>query len=126
MLGRKILQALEMIERRLCTLEEQGRKLMADQQQEIDALNKIDAATTQIAANLTAQAAVVQTISDEVDTLVAAQQAAGVPQAIIDQTVALANKAQQAADALQTQVPVLQAIATKGSANPVPVPVPTP
>lgn len=99
---------------------------MADQQQEIDALNKIDAATTAIATNLTTQAGVVQTISDEVDALVAAQTNAGVPQAIIDQTTALADKAQAAADALNAQVPALQAIATKGASNPVPVPVPTP
>lgn len=97
---------------------------MADEQLEIDALNKIDAATTQIAATLTTQAGVVQTISTEVTALVAAQQAAGVPQAIIDQTTALATKAQAAADALTAQVPTLQAIATQGAGNPVPVPVP--
>lgn len=120
----EVSERLERIEQKLDQLTKQGAKIMADEQLEIDALNKIDAATTQIAATLTTQAGVVQTISTEVTALVAAQQAAGVPQSIIDQTTALATKAQAAADALTAQVPTLQAIATQGAGNPVPVPVP--
>lgn len=102
------------------------KTIMADQQLEIDALNKIDAATTQIAQAVTDQAGVVQTIATEVTALVAAQQAAGVPQAIIDQTTALGDRLQQAATALVAQTPALQAIASQGASNPVPVTPPTP
>lgn len=97
---------------------------MATQEQESAALQRIDDATSAIASNLTTVSDTISTIGTEVDALVAAQQAAGVPQAILDQTTALGDKLSAASSALAAQVPVLQAIASKGSANPVPVPVP--
>lgn len=117
---------LDCIEQQLKRIERQGEQIMADQQLELDALKKIDDATTAIATNVTTQAGVVSTIASEVADLVAAQQAEGVPQPIIDQTSALADRLKAAADALNNQTPALQAIATAGASNPVPVPVPTP
>jgi hypothetical protein len=101
-------------------------KLMATEQQVVDALTKIDAATTSIAGNLTTVASVTDTISTEVDALVAALQAAGVAQSTVDMAVAIGAKADAASTALNAQVPVLQAIAAKGVINPVPLPPPPP
>jgi len=116
------------------------KTIMATEQQVAAALTSIDAATTKIGSNLSviadtqaAQGAVISTISTEVDTLVTALQNAGVSQAIIDQATAISDKASTAAStsdtlvtALQAQIPVLQAIATKGVVNPVPVEPPPP
>ncbi len=100
------------------------KQIMADQALESAALAKIDAETTRSAANIQALADVTQTLNNEIDALLAAQTAAGVPQAILDQTTALANRSQALSDALDGQVAALQAVASKGVANPVPVPVP--
>lgn len=97
---------------------------MADEALESAALAKIDAATTKSAANIQALGDVAQTINNEIDALLAAQKAAGVSQAILDQTNSLATRSQALSDALDGQVVALQAVATKGAANPVPVPVP--
>ncbi len=103
----------------------QGEKqIMADEALESAALAKIDAATTKSAANIQALGDVAQTINNEIDALLAAQKAAGVSQAILDQTNSLATRSQALSDALDGQVVALQAVATKGAANPVPVPVP--
>jgi len=101
-------------------------KIMITEQQMVDALNKIDTATTSIAAGVQTEATVAQTISDEMDAFIAAAKAQGISQALLDQATALGTKAQASSDALTALVPVLQAIATKGVQNPVPVPVPTP
>lgn len=102
---------------------------MAIEQQIVDALTTIDAATTKIAANQAAIAAIDQTVSDEVDTLVADLKAAlsgqtPISKATVDKAMATAAKAQAASDASDALVPVLQAIASKGVVAPVPVPVP--
>ena len=99
-------------------------KIMATEQDVVAALQKIDAATTKIAANVQGEANTIQTISDEIDALISKLSNAGVSQALLDEATALAEKTQAASDALDAQVPVLQAIATKGANNPVPVPVP--
>ncbi len=99
-------------------------KIMAKEQDVLDALAKIDAATTKIGATVEEEADVIQTVSDEVDALVTALQNAGVSQTLVDQATALADKAQASSDSLDTLVPVLKAIAAKGVTNPVPVPVP--
>lgn len=115
-------------------------KIMATEQQALDALKIIDTATTKIAGNVTAivalqvqQGGAVKTISDDVDSLLASLQSAGVPQDIIDQATAIGTKATAAGAAsdgivaaAQALVPVLQGIAGKGAVNPVPVPPPPP
>ncbi len=117
---------LDQVLAQLNVLKTIGERIMATEQQMVDALNAIDAATTKVSDNLTAISGVVTTISSEVDALVAALQAAGVSQALIDQATALGTKASAASAATDALVPVLQAIASKGVLNPVPVPVPPP
>ncbi len=124
----------------LTRIKENTEKIMATEQQALDALKVIDTATTKIAGNVTAivalqvqQGTVVKTISADVDALLASLQSAGVPQDIIDQATAIGTKATAAGaasdgivSAAQALVPVLQAIATKGVVTPVPVPPPPP
>jgi len=105
-------------------LEKFEERIMAKEQDVLDALAKIDAATTKIGATIQTEANVIQTVSDEVDALVTALQNAGVSQALVDQASALAEKTQASSESLDALVPVLQAIAAKGVTNPVPVPVP--
>ncbi len=105
-------------------IEQKVNQIMATEQQVIDSLNKIDAATTKIGTNVQTVADVLQTVSTEVDALEAALKAAGVSDALVAQASALGDKVQSASDALDAQVPVLQAIAAKGVINPVPVPPP--
>jgi len=121
-------------------IEDKIDQIMATEQQVIDALAKIDAATTKVGTNVQAVATTVgtvstglQTVSDEMDAILAALQNSGVSQTILDQASALGDKVQAASDGLQAasdaltaQVPVLQAIAAKGVLNPVPVPPPAP
>ena len=114
------------INNKLDKLTEQGEKLMATEQQVIDALTAIDEATDKIADNVATIATVDQSISTEMTALIAALQAAGVDQALVDQATALKVKAQAASDALDLQVPVLQGIASQGVITPVPAPVPNP
>jgi len=134
-LGRGILPALDGIADQLAAssatsnkkLDDLGQKvgkIMLNEQQELDLLATLDRTTTAIGANVSVIATVNQTISDELDALLLKQQAEGVSQAILDATKALADKSQAAATALEAQIPVLQGIASKGAANPVPVPVP--
>ncbi len=99
---------------------------MATEQQVIDALNKIDAATTKIGGNVQIVADTLQVVSKEVDDLEAALKAAGVSDALVSQAASLGDKVQAASDSLDAQVPVLQAIAAKGTVNPVPVEPPPP
>lgn len=110
----------------LKTIDGKANQIMADEQQVLDALAKIDAATTKAASNIQILADTDQKISDEIDALVAGMQGQGVSQALIDQAVALAGRSQAVSDNLDAMVPALQAIAAKGVVNPVPVPVPAP
>ncbi len=92
-------------------------------------LDKIDAATTLAAQNLSTLATTDQTISDEFDALLKALAAAlaggqGVTQALVDQATALSGRSQAVSDTLTAMVPALQAIAAKGVTNPVPIPIP--
>jgi predicted GTPase len=105
----------------LARIEQKVDHIMATEQQVLDGLAKIDAATTKIAGNVQVVADVLQTVSTEVDALEAALLAAGVSQGLVDQVSAIGDRAQAASDALDAQVPVLQAIAAKGVINPVPV-----
>jgi len=117
---------LNRIEAKLDTANQGIEKIMADEAVVIEALTKIDAATTKIAGNVQTIATLDQTVSDEMDALIAGMKAQGVSQALIDQATATSAKAQAASDASDALVPVLQAIAAKGVQNPVPVPVPAP
>jgi len=101
-----------------------GERIMATELEMKSALDKIDVATTKIGANLTVVSGVVTTIGEDVDALIAALQAAGIPQELIDQATSIGTKSEAAVAALDALVPVLQAIASKGVINPVPVPVP--
>lgn len=107
-------------------LKQLENKIMATEQQVLDALGKIDTATSKIATNLQTESTVLQTVSDEIDALKTALSNAGVSQNLIDTATALQAKVQASSDALDAQVPVLQAIAAKGVLNPVPVPPPAP
>src|ERR1035437_3345674 len=91
-------------------LDEMEARIMQTEQQVIDALNKIDSATTKVASNITVVAQVTQTISDEMDALELALSNAGVSQALVDQASGLGDRAQAVSDALDAQVPVLQGI----------------
>lgn len=106
-------------------LHEMEKRIMATQADIIAALTAIDTATTAIANSIASESGVIQTISDEVNALVAAVPAGTViTDDQITQLQSLASRAQDAANSLTAQVPVLQGIASKGAANPVPVPVP--
>jgi hypothetical protein len=99
---------------------------MATEAEITAALDKIDAATTKIGQNLAAASGVIGSIGTEVAALVAAMKNAGVSQALLDQAIMIGDHAQLASDALEAQVPVLQAIAAKGALNPVPIQPPVP
>ncbi len=89
-------------------------------------LTKIDTTTNHLAANVQLIADTDQTISNEIDAFIAAQQAAGAISAENAQTLqGLADRLQGSSDASDAQVAVLQAIAAKG-APVVPPPPPTP
>jgi len=114
--------------------------IMDKEQQELDALALVDAATNKIGTNLSvvsdvvgAQGTVISTIGTEMTALVAALKAAGVSQTIIDQTTSIGTKltavgttSDTVVAALQAQIPVLQAIAAQGASNAVPVDPPPP
>lgn len=118
--------ALARIEHKLDTIIDKENQIMATEAEVQLALQKIDDATTKTAANVQVIADLDQQISNEVDQLLAAAQAAGVSQAILDRITSIGAKAQASSDALDAQVPVLQAIAAKGVVNPVPVEPPPP
>jgi len=101
-------------------------KIMANEQQVIDALQKIDAATTKTGGNIQIIADTLQVVSKEVDDLETALKNAGVSDTLVSQATSLGDRVQAASDALDAQVPVLQAIAAKGVVNPVPVEPPPP
>lgn len=106
-------------------------------QEELDLLKQIDDATTAIGANVDTVvtstgniATTANTISTEIDALLANN---AVPPAVATQLSAIGTRiaslgtsAATASSTLAAQVPVLEAIATKGAGTPVPVPVPEP
>jgi small-conductance mechanosensitive channel len=114
------------VKAQLDRIEKGVQTVMATESQIASVLNQIDATTNGIAANLTTVASVTTTISTEVDALVTALDNAGVSQALLDQATALGTKAAAASDALNAQIPVLNAIAAKGVLAPPPPPPPPP
>lgn len=117
------------------TLEEIN---MTDQEVK-DVLTKVDATTTKISTNLDAVAAAqaseattVQSISDEIDRLVANAGTNGISTATASLLQGIADRLQTSSDnsdkitaAIQAQVPVLVAIAAKGAPT-VPLAPPAP
>lgn len=115
------------------------KEIRMDDAQLKELLSKVDVTTTKIGTNVDTiagvqqtEADVIQTISNEVDALVAAGQAAGIsPEAaaklqdIADRLQGSSDRSDLVVTALQAQVPVLQGIAAKG-APVVPPPPPTP
>ena len=86
---------------------------MADVQQVKDALDQIGAATAATNVVLPNIQGLVTSIGEKVDALIAALAAAGVPQEIVDQAIAIAAQADAAKGATEALVPVLQAINAK-------------
>ena len=108
-------------------LEEKVDKIMLTQEQEAALLQKLNDATNKLATNIGAIGTVTQTVSDEIDAfLVANPPGTVLTDAQVTALQANADKLQAASDASDAQVAALQAIATKGAGNPVPVPVPPP
>jgi hypothetical protein len=116
-------------------------QLMADEKIALDDLDQIDQATnamainqTAIANNVSAIGALANTISTDVDLLLASVKVTpGVSQTLIDKVTAIQGKttvlaagADATAQAAAALVPVLNGIASKGAPAPVPVPVPEP
>jgi methylaspartate ammonia-lyase len=103
-------------------LERKVDTIIMNEQKVIESLAKIDSATTRIGSNVQVVADGLQTVSGEVDALQEALKNAGVSQSLVDQAAAIGNRVQAASDALDAQVPVLTAIASKGhTGDPVPV-----
>lgn len=130
--GAEILRRLTRMEKTLLEVKLTDAEVKA-------VLDKVDVTTTKIGTNLTAvaaaqaaEASTVQTISDEIDTLVKNQAASGISDATAAQLTAIADRLQTSSDnsdaitaAINAQVPVLTAIAEKGAAT-VPDPPPPP
>lgn len=110
---------------RLDALNVQGENIMAALDDALAALKKIDDATTKQAAVIQAEADSLQTISNEIDTLIA-NAGTTVPPGVLSALQAQADKAQAISDSLDAQAAFSAAIAAKGAQNPVPVPVPPP
>lgn len=121
-------------------IERKVDKLSMTDQEFAVILTRVDDVTTKIGSNVSIIATSVgesadlqKTIADEVRALVASQKSNGVSEAIVNQTQALADRLQASSDALDlqaqslaAQIPVLQAIASQGSANVPPAPEPPP
>ncbi len=109
----------------LKTLISQGVHLMATEQAALDLLTKIDAATTAQAATLTTEAATLQTVSDEIDALIAkAGAGGGVSDVVLAALQTQADKAAAVSASITQQAAFSAALASKGLANPVPLPPP--
>lgn len=122
-------QQFEVIVTKLDLIQKTLKEIKMTEQEFLAVLTKVDTTTNKIGANLSTigtiqqgEADTIQTIKTEVDALVAAQQNAGVSDAIVNATKAIADKLQASSDtsdaavaALQLQVPVLQGIAAAGT-----------
>jgi hypothetical protein len=101
------------------------KRIMAALDDALAALQKIDDATTKQAAVLQAEGDTLQTISDEIDTLIK-NAGTSVPPELLSKLQAQADKVQGVSDSIDKQAAFSKEIAAKGVTNPVPVPVPTP
>jgi methyl-accepting chemotaxis protein len=107
-------KALRELSGKLDRVLAQGEQILMNDSELKALLDQIDTATNHIGSNVQTIADTSQTISDEVDALVTAQQNAGVSSEIIARTKAIADRMQQVSDAGDSQVTLLKAIAAKG------------
>ncbi len=119
-------EKLDTIITMLRDLKSQGEKLMTDLENALAALKKIDEATTKQGQVIQSDADLLQKTSDNIDALVAKLDPAHVDKSIVDGLQAAADKAQAISDSLDKQAEFAKALASKGVANPVPVPPPAP
>lgn len=118
-------EAVEVLLLRTEVIELKANKIMATEQQLLDQMKLIDAATTKQAEALQADGDALQKISDDLDKIIAAGPQAGVSQGTLDQLTALATRAQAVSDNLDTHSAFSKTIAVKAD-NAVPQPVPPP
>ncbi len=135
-------QKLDEVLTQLTRIQRTEGKIKMNQTEELALLKDIDSNTTLVGANVQKVADNVQviattagTISTEMDDLLAKVTAGNgevTPEVVNqltsmrDRMTGLATASQSSSDALDQQVPVLNAIATKGAAQPIPIPVPAP
>lgn len=120
-----VLRQQRAILHRLGDVQESEDQIMATEQQLLDAISKIDAATTKQGTVLTAEAATLQHVSDDVDKLIATAKGAGVADSTLAALQAQADKIQAVSDSLDQQAAFSTALASKAD-NPTPLPVPAP
>lgn len=102
-------------------------KIMKNEQEALDLMAKIDAATTKQGESLAAEGLLLQKISDNIDALIVeVGQSGGVSDDLIARLQAEADKSGEIADKLAEQAAFSSAVASKGVENPIPVPVPEP
>ena len=107
-------------------INQRTKKIMAAIDDANAAIARIDAATTAQGVVLASEATTLQTISTEMDALIAQVAAGGVPPALVSAIQAQADKVEAVSATIQKNADFSTAIASKGVTNPVPVPVPTP
>lgn len=110
----------------LTQLNKKVDQIMATEQQVLDAIKQIDDTTTAIGTNVAASVAVISTIDAEVKALIVAGQAQGIPDTVLQALAAVSGKLQPVMTSLNGQAASLNAIATEGVLNPIPVPPPPP
>lgn len=106
-------------------IQKEDQIIMANEAIEA-ALVKIDAATTEQGQVLAAQGATLQTISDEIDSLIQSAQNGTITPAQLARLQTLADAASTVSANLKAQAVFSTAIAAKGASTPVPGPVPQP
>lgn len=102
----------------------QGKKIMSTQDDAIAAIAKIATETTKQGTVLAAESTTLQTISDNTDALIKQGAANGFTPDLVAQLQAQADATAAISDTIQQHADFATAIASKGAANPVPVPVP--
>lgn len=124
----------------LNSIKQDTKEIKVTDAEVLAVLNQVDATTTKTASNLDSisaaqatEAGVIQTISDELDALVANQGSNGISDATAAVLTGIANRLQTSSDnsdkivaATQAQIPTLQAIAAKGAPTVPPPPPPPP
>lgn len=133
-LDRDLKHRLDAIDRRLDglvdltqILQQTTEKLMATSQDALDLCAKIDAATTAQGVALATESTTLQTISDEVDALIAKVNVVpGVDPTVMAALQAQADKIAAVSGSIAAQATFSTQIASKGANNPIPIPVPPP
>lgn len=107
----------------LRAIRAQGEKIMAGQQDALDALKKIDDATTKQGVVLGGLGDTLQEVNNDLDDLIA-KVGTSVPQDVLDGLKAAADKTQAISDSLDTHAEFSKGLAAKWQVDPVPDPVP--